>query len=127
MGVIREKKLEVQRTPREVWTQVGFICDGCGKRDDDPWPPWIPIKVEAGESGEEGNQIVEKIFCDECDATVLGALIKLGFCTHYHGSTNFLEDDSCPGFEHYDECPTHQRDRYGNIDPEAEAEWGDED
>lgn len=113
---------------REVMVQtvVGYKCDGCGVEDDHPWPPWIPIKVEAGPPGEEGHQIVEQVFCDECDVAVLDALIALGFGTHYHGSTNFLEDP-CVGENVYEDCPNRQHDRYGNMDIEAEAEWGEDD
>ena len=49
-------------TPKtaKIKTVVGYKCDGCGSETDDQWSDWewmIPITVEAGERGEEGNQI----------------------------------------------------------------------
>lgn len=121
---MREKPVLPSRQMK-VKTVVSITCDGCGRDDHEEWEWMIPISVEAGERGEEGNQIVEKVYCDECCDPVLEALIALGFSTHYHGSTNFLED---PCVEHaYANCPTRQRARYGNIDPEEEAEYGSDD
>ena len=83
---------------------VARVCDKCGMRDekepedhyfDDPY--WIPIEVHAGEAGEEGWDVAERVFCDDCASEVLGALQKLGFGTHYHGGTSLLQDDTCPG------------------------------
>lgn len=54
MGVVKEKKL-VERKPIERWVAVTFRCDGCGRVDDDPWPPFVDLTVEIAK-GEEGHQ-----------------------------------------------------------------------
>lgn len=102
---------------------VARICDGCGARDEPKRdyfnPTWIPITVEAGETGEEGWNELERIYCDDCAINVLTELGKLGFQDHYHGSTNLLENIDCIGSgykEPFGDCPTPSSGPYGDED-----------
>jgi hypothetical protein len=120
--------IEVPARTIERERVVAYVCDNCGNREEtepDGFPEsgmWFPVRVEAGDSGEEGHQIVERIFCDECFPIITGALVEMGFGTHYHGSTNFLEVEDCPGYKvSMNDCPTLQRSRYGD----EEGEWGE--
>lgn len=131
---IETKKVEKQKTsqPEMVTIRDAIVCDGCGFRDEgrefvlggrggtvrykDFDIEWIPITVEAGESGEEGWEKVENWYCGECSRDVLDALVLLGFASHHHGSTNNLENDSCVGYVHTDECPTPSS-------PYDESDW----
>jgi hypothetical protein len=102
--------------PEHVSTRkvvVARVCDKCGLRDekepedhyfDDPY--WIPIEVHAGEAGEEGWDVAERVFCADCAPEILGALQNLGFATHYHGGTSLLQDETCPGDKMDGVCPT---------------------
>lgn len=106
---------------------VARVCDKCGEREeadgkygefDDPM--WIPISVEAGETGEEGWNELERVFCGDCVTDVLFALGALGFQDHHHGSTNLLEDVDCPGAGNRTDvpriCPTPSKGPYDEDD-----------
>jgi hypothetical protein len=91
---------------------VARICDGCGERQeanedrtfDDQ--NWMPFGVECGDDWTtEGYCRVERLFCDACVESVAETLIRIGFTSHAHGTSNWLEDLSCPGFHDPDACP----------------------
>src|ERR1039458_5548355 len=113
MGIKWKTVEAVPERPKTRQIPDYYICDKCGRTADEPWPPWIPVIVQAGEHAEEGSQIATRLYCDDCSPVILEALVTLGFGTHYHGSTNFLEDP-CVGANAYDDCPTRQKNRFGD-------------
>lgn len=53
-------------------SQVTYTkCDGCGQQETDPWPPYIPLQLTAGERGEEGWTVRSGDFCQQCAQDVL--------------------------------------------------------
>lgn len=78
-------------------------CDSCGAVEENPYPPYIPITISAGERGEEGWTLRRGHFCDECAPSVLQALdgpaMKVPLVDGIRG-TAFLADD-----EEFNELP----------------------
>jgi hypothetical protein len=90
-------------------------CMRCGKSEAETDEEWLTdITVEAA-VGEEGYSRERRWVCQDHLEEVTGALIKLGFASHYHGSIVFLEDVSCPASGHtipVGECPTPSKGPY---------------
>lgn len=77
--------------PREVAPRE---CSVCGVKDEDEY--LTPIEVAIAQ-GEEGSSQVTMYRCQEHLAEIQEGLVALGFVTHEHGSTAYLEDGECPG------------------------------
>ena len=81
-------------------------CAVCGKTDQENRDGFggglIDFQVIV-HAGEEGASYVTRFFCDEHMQDVGDVLVKLGFGSHHHGSTTFVEADTseCGG---YGEC-----------------------
>lgn len=82
------------------------VCSvyGCGRvAADEGWPSLIYITVLVS-PGEEGYAEVTQAFCQEHYETTAYALMALGFKSHNHHGTNFLDAGrECGG---YGQCLT---------------------
>jgi hypothetical protein len=79
------------------------VCDLTGSQTG--WGILVSVRVVVAE-GEEGFADITQLLCDDHFETVQEDLIRLGFQDHRHGGINYLEDETCPGSVHMDECST---------------------
>lgn len=115
------------------------VCSVCGAVEEDvAWNPerydlgdleitddtevaeWLTrVKVEVGNSGNEGWDFKILDLCDAHDGDVINKLIEIGFGTHHHRSTHPLAmDETCPGaggaYPDHAKCPGAIIDEHGN-------------
>lgn len=85
-------------------------CAACGKTDrenrDEGFGDLIDFRMLVHE-GEEGFSDVTRFFCDADLGWIAQVLVELGFGSHHHGSTTFVEADTseCGG---YGECMLYE-------------------
>lgn len=93
------------KPPWDRQEDESHICSipKCGRTaEDEGWPFLIYITVVTS-PGEEGYAEVTQALCQRHYEQVAGALIRLGFGSHNHHGTNFLDDGvTCGG---YATCP----------------------